>query len=154
MSAATPPPDDRRPGGPESPIPARPILTVMAVVLTAALLVFVYGFESLIFDRDVITQADAGTLTGPLMFVAVLAVVARAVGAPRAQSIRTRAIGAGVAAVLIGPAVGAIVYSLVRTQIAVIPVFFANYVVSPFVLSSGVVAGLVVLVAGHLDARR
>ena len=127
------------------------MLAVMAVVLTAALLVFTYGFASLILDRDVITQADAGTLLGPLMFLAPLAIVARSVLAPWAERVSRQAIAAATAAVLIGPAVGAVVYAIERSQLAVIPLFYVTYIVSPFVLLSGVVVGAVAAVTGFID---
>lgn len=55
---------------------SRAVYAVMGTVLYAALIITTAAFESVLFDRDVISETDAGTLLGPAMFaVAVLVVL-------------------------------------------------------------------------------
>ena len=126
----------------------------MAVILTAALVIAVYGVIGLILNRDVIEEPDAGPLVGPLMAVAVCAVVLWFVLRSRSVRILGRTLTAALAAVVAGPLIGAIAYAVVRAEVFVIPVFFGHYVVSPFVLSSGVIAGLVVLSVALIERGR
>ncbi|WP_156370124.1 DUF6121 family protein [Frigoribacterium sp. Leaf164] len=53
----------------------RAVSALMGTVLFAALLIATAGFESLLLDRDVISEPDAGTLLGPAMAAAALLVV-------------------------------------------------------------------------------
>lgn len=54
----------------------RAVYAVMGTVLFAALIIATAAFESVLLDRDVIAEPDAGTLLGPAMFaVAVLIVL-------------------------------------------------------------------------------
>ena len=126
----------------------------MAVVLTASLVIAVYGVIGLTLNRDVIEEPDAGPLVGPLMVVAVCAVVLWFVLRSRSVRMIGRIGAAAVTAIVAGPLVGAIAYATVRAEVFVIPVFFGRYVTSPFVLSSGVIAGLVVLSAALIERSR
>ena len=53
----------------------RAVYALMASVLFGALLVATAGFESLLLDRDVIGEPDAGPFLGPAMGGAALLVV-------------------------------------------------------------------------------
>ncbi len=120
----------------------------MATVLAFALIVFVDGVLSLVLRRDVIDEPDAGPLVGASMVVAALLVVLLITLRARPSSAVSSVLSAGLAIVVISPLTGAVVYSAVRAQLGVIPVFFGEYVLSPFVLASGVVCALVVLAHG------
>lgn len=126
----------------------------MAVVLTAALVIAVYGVIGLVINRDVIEEPDAGPLVGPLMVVAVCAVVLWFVLKSRFRGLFARPLAAALTAVVVGPLVGAIAYAVVRAEIFVIPVFFGRYITGPFVLSSGFIAGLVVFSVALLERSR
>jgi len=53
----------------------RAVFALMGTVLYAALVITSAGFESLLLDRDVIAERDAGTLLGPSMVAAAVLVV-------------------------------------------------------------------------------
>ena len=53
----------------------RAVYALMGSVLFAALMIATAGFESLLLDRDVIAEPDAGTLLGPAMAAAAFLVV-------------------------------------------------------------------------------
>ena len=118
----------------------------MVTVLYGAILVAVYGFISLVVDRDVITEADAGPLIGPIMAVAVLAIMFFSVlgglrpvtGRPRVPV--ARAVITAASVFLLGPLAGAIVYAFGQDQLLSALLFFAHYLASPFVIASAVVA--------------
>lgn len=123
----------------------------MVTVLFGALLVAVDGFLSLLTDRDVISQPDAGPLVGPVMAVVGLAVVFVSVLdglRPPAGRIRipvARAIGTGLIVYLLGPMAGATVYVFGQQQLMSWLVFFGGYLTSPFVIASAVLAAFTVL---------
>ena len=129
-------------------------MAIMAVVGNAALLVFAYGFISLIIDRDVIEEPDAGPLVGPAMVVTTCAVVLWFVLRRKPRGLGLRALAAALGTVIAGPAVGAVVYGIVRDEIGVLPVFFGRNILSPFVLCSGLIAALIVAAAGFVENRR
>lgn len=134
--------------------PGRGLLALGATVLAVALLVFVGGFLSLFLDRDLVELPDAGTLVGPAMAVATCWVVFSFVFRRRPPGLGRRCVSASLWALIASPAAGAIVYSIVRENLAVIPVFFGTYLLSPFVLSSAVIAGVVVGLAGLAERAR
>jgi len=134
--------------------PSRGLLALGATVLAVALLVFVGGFLSLFLDRDLVELPDAGTLVGPTMAVATCAVVFSFVFRRPPLGLGLRALAASLWTLIASPAAGAILYSIVRENLAVIPVFFGTYLLSPFVLSSAVIAGVVVGLAGLAERAR
>ncbi|GAB3135328.1 DUF6121 family protein [Marisediminicola antarctica] len=134
--------------------PSRGLLALGATVLAVALLVFVGGFLSLFLDRDLVELPDAGTLVGPVMAVATCGVVFSFVFRRMPLGLGLRALSASLWTLIASPAVGAILYSIVRENLAVIPVFFGTYLLSPFVLSSAVIAGVVVGLAGLAERAR
>jgi len=132
---------------PPSPI-GRGLLAVMAAVLTLALLIFAFGFISLFLDRNVVDQADAGPLVGPIMVLAVCAIVVRATLRLAVGRIGRSMVSAGLASAVVPPAIGAAIYVVTRGQLGVFPVFFGHQVLSPFTVATVVVAAMVVGLAG------
>lgn len=128
--------------------PGRALLALGATVLAVALLVFVGGFLSLFLNRDIVELPDAGPLVGPAMAAATCGVVFSFAFRRLPRGLGLRALSASVWALIAAPAAGALVYSIVRENLAVIPVFFGTYLLGPFVLSSALIAGAVVGVAG------
>jgi hypothetical protein len=132
----------------------RGTIVVMAAVLTVTLVVFAYGVLSLVLDRDVITEPDAGPLVGPLMVLTVLAVVLWFVVRRSPRPIGPRIVAAGLSAIILGPVVGASLYAVGQGRPALFLVFFGGYVTSPFVLVSGAIAAIVVALAWLADVSR
>lgn len=120
----------------------------MAAVLTLALLVFAYGFISLFLDRDVVDQADAGPLVGPVMVLVVCAIVVRTTLRLTPGRLGRAMVAAGLASAVLPPAIGAAIYVVTRGQLGVFPVFFGHQVLSPFTVAAVVVTALVVGLAG------
>ena len=107
-------------------------------------LVALWGFTSLIIDRDVIDYEDAGTLVGPAMAVTACAVVF--LFSLRAKRTQPALLGllAGTAAYLCAIVVGAIGYSLQLDTFSVMVPAVVHFGISPFFLGGGILAGLVV----------
>jgi hypothetical protein len=53
----------------------RAVYAVMGTVLFTALIITTAAFESVLLDRDVISEPDAGTLLGPAMIAAAVLIV-------------------------------------------------------------------------------
>lgn len=127
------------------------LVAVMVAVLFAAILVAVDGILSVILDRDVISETDAGPLVGPIMAFAAMSVVFVSVlsglrPVPGGTQISViRAIVTGGFVYVFGPAVGAIVYVFGREQTLSGSDFFLRYLSSPFVAASAVIAFVTVL---------
>ena len=119
----------------------------MATVLAFALIVLVDGVLALVLSRDVIEEPDAGPLVGVSMVIVALLVVLLITLRRRPSSPAGSTVSAALAVAVLSPLTGAVAYSIVRAQLGVIPVFFGEYVLSPFVLASAAVCALVVL--GH-----
>lgn len=123
----------------------------MVTVLYGAILVAVYGFISLIFDQDVISEPDAGPLIGPIMAVVALAIVFSSVlGGQRPEPGRpripvARALGTATSVYLLGPMFGSVVYAFGQNELLTAVLFFAHYLASPFVIASAVVALVAIL---------
>lgn len=116
----------------------------MAVVLTAALIIFADGVLSLLLDRDVIGEKDAGPLIGPLMAITVCAVVLWFVLRRLPPTLLFRMVAAFLSAVVAAPLVGAVLYSVGGANFATLPYFFGTQLLSPFVLVAGVIAAVAV----------
>jgi Family of unknown function (DUF6121) len=136
------------------------VVAVMVAVLYGAVLLAVDGFVSLLVDRDVIIEADAGPLVGPVMAVAALAVVFVSIlGGLRPSSAARkvpvgRAIGTVILVYVLGPMAGAAVYAFGQEQLLSAVLFFGRYLTSPFVIASAVIAGLTVLLLPAIGAAR
>lgn len=124
----------------------------MATVFDFAVLIFVFGFLSLILDRDIVSEADAGPVPGPAMTVTACVLVFSAVYR-RQRKLSRRAGAVALATMIAVPVVGSIAYSLARSELAVIPAFLGRYILSPFVLAAALVGAGVVVAAGILERR-
>jgi hypothetical protein len=152
----------------------RAVYAVMGTVLFAALIITTAAFESVLLDRDVISEPDAGTLLGPAMFAAAVlivllsllrsAAVADAVdgaaptmrGAVHAPLLPT-AVATTVLVYLGMLLVGSVWYGLVRDELVSTALFAGRYALSPLVLGSALWAGLVVagtIAVSRVEARR
>lgn len=136
------------------------LVAVMVAVLYGAILLAVDGFVSLLANRDVISDSDAGPLVGPVMAIAALAIVFVAVlgglrptsGAPRVPV--GRAITTALLVYLLGPLAGAIVYVLGKGSAATAVIFFGSCLASPFVMAAAVLALVTVLLLPAISLAR
>jgi hypothetical protein len=132
----------------------------MATVVYGALLMAIDGFVSLLADRPVIAEPDAGPLIGPVMAIVALLIVFLSIlsglrPADAAPAIPVgRALVATAAVYLFSPLVGATAYAFGQPQLLTAILFFARYLASPFVIASAVLAGVVVLLLPLLGAVR
>lgn len=132
----------------------------MVAVLYGALLVAIDGFVSLLADRDVITEPDAGPLVGPIMAVVALAIVFLSVlgglrptpGRPKLPL--ARAVITALAVYFLSTLAGAIVYVSGQDQLLSGALFFARYLGSPFVIASALLAAVPVLLLPLLASAR
>ena len=125
-------------------------VAVMTTVLYGAVLVATYGIISVLADRDVVSEPDAGPLVGiamtgtalVIMFFAMLGGLRpdRARGIPVARALVT-----GLGVYLLSTLAGALMYAIVTGRLPAFIVFLGNYLLSPFVISSGVIATLFIL---------
>lgn len=136
------------------------LIAVMVAVLYGALLLAIDGFVSLVTDRDVISEPDAGPLVGPVMAVAALSVVFVSVlGGLRPTFGKRRipvgrAVGTALIVYLLSPSAGAIVYAFGQERLLSPFMFFGRYLASPFVIISAVLAGLTILLLPVIDGAR
>lgn len=125
------------------------LIAVLCTVLYFALLVAVWGFISLLTERDVVEEAGVAPLAGPAMAVAASAVVflsvlfalRRFTGRPPMG----RALIAAAAVYLAAPLAGAMVVAIDRADVASAFLFAAARATGPFVPAAAVVAALLVL---------
>jgi hypothetical protein len=123
----------------------------LAAVLYGAILMAVDGFVSLLADRSVISEPDAGPLIGPIMAVVALAIVFVSVlGGLRPTSARPsipagRAVVTGVLVYLLSPLAGAIVYVVGQGRLVTGALFFVKYLGSPFVIAAAALAIVAIL---------
>lgn len=136
------------------------LIAVMVAVLYGAILLALDGFVSLVADRDVISEPDAGPLVGPIMAVVALAIVFVSVlGGLRPTSERpalplARAAATAVLVYLLGPLAGAIVYTAGQEQLLTGLLFFARYLASPFVIVSALLALVPILLLPLIGVAR
>jgi hypothetical protein len=129
-----------------APPPNRFLLPVLATVLYLALVIAAFGFLSLFLGRDVIAEADAGTLLGPMMVAAAAAVTFRAlVRVVGRQSPMGTALVAATSTYLVMIVVGAVLYAWGQGELVWLVIYSARQAVSPFVVSAAVLAGLTVV---------
>lgn len=137
---------------------SRPNPAVVPVFATAAFLaglVGLWGFTSLILNRDVIDYSDAGLLLGPSIAVTACVLTFFAtMGARRSPT----PLLYGALTVLVAFAVivlaGAVGYSFVRANFAVIPAAALHFALSPFMVGAALLCGAVVAGAGLLTRPR
>jgi hypothetical protein len=140
MSEARP----RRSDPPERPRRNPAVAPTFATAGFLAALIALWGFTSLILDRDVIDYQDAGPLVGPAMAVAACAVVFLL--CLRAQRTQPALLGllSGVIAYLFALLVGGVAYSLRLDSFSLIWPAVVHFGISPFFVGCGILAGLVV----------
>lgn len=128
----------------QHPPPANPaLLPVLATATYLAALIALWGFTSLILDRDVIVEPDAGPLLGPAMAVAACAVTWVAIVRQRGAALG-RALAAAASVYVVMLVVGAVGYMLTRGQLAWLVLFPGNHALSPFVIGAGLLSGVTV----------
>lgn len=136
------------------------LVAVMVTVLYGALLLAIDGVISLIADRDVVVESDAGPLVGPIMafaalcvvFVSVLSGLRPSPGRTRIPTVR--AVITGLIVYILSPAVGAIVYIFGQQQLLTGVGFFVEYLLSPFVLASTILAIITILLLPLIAVAR
>lgn len=127
-----------------------------AAVTYVALVVCAFGFISLFADLDVVTDPDAGPLTGPLMVLVATAVVLWAIirevrRVPLRVSIGTAVI-AGLIAWLAYGLSGGLFDAIATRDGPGAVVFAASTLGAPFSITVGVLAAVIVLVAASVAA--
>ncbi len=134
---------------PRSEPPERPrgnpaLAPTLATAGYLAGLVALWGFTSLIIDRDVIDYADAGPLVGPAMAVTMCIVVFLfSLRAKRTQP-ALLALITGAVAYLGALLVGAVGYSLRVDTFSVLWPAVVHFGIGPFMIGGAILAGLVV----------
>ncbi|MCU1561522.1 DUF6121 family protein [Mycetocola sp.] len=153
-----PNPSDGAPGRPAS-FPYT--LAIFATVLYFALVVCAFGFVSLLTDTDVVSQADAGPLVGPIAtgsaVVAVLLyllgigrryerdlheAVAASIGDPVRLPLG-RAVLVGIVSYVVYVFAGAFAYSIVTAEVFSIVLFAAGSALSGFAIAVGTLAATI-----------
>ncbi|WP_100343555.1 DUF6121 family protein [Compostimonas suwonensis] len=126
-----------------------------------ALLVAAFGILSLLTDRDVIDDPDAGPLVGPVMTVAailfvllVLVRVGRATPLARQRPRLWLSLGVGLGAYLVFALVGALAFSIGTGAVLGFLGFAFSQLISPFAVAAGVAAIVVTLLFSLILASR
>lgn len=127
-----------------------------AAVTYVALVVCAFGFISLFADLDVVTDPDAGPLTGPLMIVvATIVVIWAIVRETRRTPLRVSAgtaVVAGLVAWLAYGVSGGVFDAIATRDGSGAVVFAASTLAAPFSITVGVLAAVIVLVAAAVAA--
>ena len=141
-------------GSPEYP-PNRATVPIFATAAYLAGLIALWGFTSLILDRDVIDYPDAGLFLGPWMAVAGCAIAF--IGSWRVRRSPSPLLY-GLLIALLAYAVivliGAIGYSVVRANLGVIPAAAFHFGISPFMVGAALLCGIVAGGAGLVTRPR
>ena len=150
MSEAQQPRSD--PPGQPRPNPA--LAPTLATASYLAGLVALWGFTSLILDRDVIDYEDAGPLVGPAMAVAACVVVFLL--CLRAKRTQPALLGllTGLVAYAAMLFVGGVGYSLRLDDFRVMWPAIVHFGIGPFIVGAAILAGLVVGAAAWLVRPR
>lgn len=127
------------------------IVALMVAVLYGAILLAIDAIVTVLTDRDIISEPDAGPLVGPIMSFAAVCIVFVSVlfglrpepGKRRVPIVR--AIVTGLAVLVVGPLVGAIVFVLGQVQLRSGVDFFMEHLASPFVIVSALLAVITLL---------
>jgi signal transduction histidine kinase len=141
------------------PAPARTpdprIIAVFGVIAWIAAVVATFGLLSLILDVDVISQAQAGPLLGPVMVVAgavVLGLLLVRVQTAR-QGPGISFVGATAAVYITMLFVGGIVYTAITADLLQLLFFPFGYSASPFIVAAAVLAGLTAIAVLAVEGR-
>ncbi|MCC6270135.1 MAG: hypothetical protein IT190_02535 [Microbacteriaceae bacterium] len=132
----------------------------MVAALYGAVLLAIDGVISLLADRDVIVEADAGPLVGPIMAFSAVCVVFLSVLSglrPVPGGVRFPlgpALLTGLAVYLLSPSIGAIVYVFGQEQLLSGVHFFVRYLLSPFVLAAALLAVVTILLLPAIALAR
>lgn len=136
---------------PQRQSPNRFLVAVLGTALYLAVLVAAFGVTSLVTDTDVVGEADAGPLLGPIMVVGAMAVVFAALAGAKGRRPRLLTAVATAALVLVVMlGTGAVAYAIGRGDLTWLVTFPARYLLSPFVLEAAVIGGASVLLVGAL----
>ncbi len=134
----------------------RPNPAVVPVFATAAFLaglIGLWGFTSLLLNRDVIDYPDAGLLLGPSMAVAACVVTFLAtMRARQSPSPILSGLLAAVVALVVILVVGAVGYSFARANFGVLPAAVVHFAISPFMIGAAILSGVVAGAAGVLTS--
>ena len=143
-----------------TPPPDRYFLPLLTTVAYLATVIAVFGFISLLIDRDVIDEPDAGPLLGPVIVAIAAAITLRALvrlsGQPRqGQGQGQGAVGgrvpwsaaAGAAASVYAGMllVGALIYAWARGEPLWLLFFAVKQAASPFIIAAALLSGLFVI---------
>jgi len=130
------------------PPPPNPALArVLATITYLAALIALWGFTSLLLDRDVIVQSDAGPLLGPAMALAACVATWLSLARSGRMALWVRALASAVFAFAGMLLVGAVGYALSTGEPGWLLLFVANYAASPFVIGAALLSGVTVLLA-------
>ncbi len=129
---------------PERPRPNPVLAPTFATAGYLAGLVALWGFTSLITDRDVIDYEDAGPLVGPAMAVAACAVVFLFSLRAKVTAPAVLALITGLVAYFGALLVGGVAYSLRLDSFSVLWPAMVHFGIGPFMIGAGILAALVV----------
>ncbi|MFD1714756.1 DUF6121 family protein [Amnibacterium flavum] len=130
--------------GPAAPAPDPRLVAAFTVVAWIATVVAAFGILSLALDLDVVPQAEAGPLLGPVMVVAAAVVLflllVRVIGTRQPPGVSFVGLAAGVYITFL--IVGAVTFVAVTANPAQLLFFPINFGLSPFVIAAAVLAGV------------
>jgi hypothetical protein len=135
------------------------VIPLLAAVLHIALVVCVFGFVALLGGGDVIPEADAGVLLGPVMVVTATLVFAGGLVRTTRESLRARRVpvvdvlGWGAAAWLAYGLVGGALYLGGGADLFASLAFGVRHLVDPFGIAVLGISALLGLGAAALAAR-
>lgn len=142
---------DDRPGARGNDPQLVPILVAIAY---PALLIALWGFTTLLLDRDFITEPDAGPLLGPAMALAATLVVFFAAWTlRRRRSLAGATVATAASVYLLMLVVGAVGYSTTRGDLTWLVLFTARYALSPFVVGATLLSALTVVFLWAVTVR-
>lgn len=127
---------------------------MLGTVTYLALVVAAFGITSLLLDRDVVGEPDAGPLMGPAIVLAACAVTFVAMlRMPATGTPGLRMLSVVASAFLAMLATAAVVYSVTRGDLTWLVTITARYAFSPFVLVGALLAGASVYVVWLVTVR-
>ena len=137
------------------PPPPNPALArVLATATYLAALIALWGFTSLLLDRDVIVQSDAGPLLGPAMALAACVATWLSLARSGRMALWVRALASAVFAFSGMLLVGAVGYALSTGEPGWLLLFVAIYAASPFVIGAALLSGVTVLLAAAFTRQK
>lgn len=128
-------------------------------MLAFCVTVMTHGLLSLALDRDVIPEPGSNALVVIGMFapwVAIIFITTLSALTPERRGRPAPGIAAiaGVAAYALGPAGGALAYSIVTGRLLAFGHFLVSHLLSPFVLATAIIAALTILALPLLEKIR